>query len=109
MAQRTMGPEQFKKLIAEAVAKALDDKLEPTVAAAVAKAFADVGLRVDEPDHVDEGREDFRFLRRMREAYDSAAGKIGGFVILTMVAGLLGLIWTGLQLALATKTGAPPR
>jgi hypothetical protein len=109
MSQRTMGADQLRELISEAVAKAIDDKLEPAVAAAVAKAFADVGLRVDEPDHVDEGREDFRFLRRMREAYDSAAGKIGGFVILSIAAGLLGLIWTGLQLALVTKTGVHPR
>ena len=54
-------------------------------------ALADAGLRVDEPEQVDEAREDFRWLRRTRLAWDGAARKIGtailggGLVILGVV------------------------
>ncbi len=47
--------------------------------------FGDVGIRMDGPDHVDDAREDFRFLRRMRKGVNGAASKIGWLVILAIV------------------------
>lgn len=44
--------------------------------------FDRAGLRIDEPEHVDDAREDFRFLRKIRKFVDSASAKIGGFVIM---------------------------
>ena len=47
--------------------------------------FGDVGIRMDGPDHVDDAREDFRFLRRMRRGVNGAASKVGWIVILAIV------------------------
>ena len=38
--------------------------------------LADAGLRIDGPEHVDDAREDFRFLRRMRSAEQPQAAPI---------------------------------
>lgn len=51
--------------------------------------FDRAGLRIDEPAHVDDAREDFRFLRKIRKFADSAAARIGAFVIISGL-GLLG-------------------
>lgn len=51
--------------------------------------FDRAGLRLDEPEHVDDAREDFRFLRKIRKFNDGIAPRIGTFVIISGL-GLLG-------------------
>lgn len=51
--------------------------------------FDRAGLRLDEPEHVDDAREDFRFLRKIRKFNDNIAARIGTFVIISGL-GLLG-------------------
>lgn len=48
--------------------------------------LADVGLRIDGPDHIDDAREDFRFLRRLREGYDGASKRVGSYVLMALFA-----------------------
>ena len=63
--------------------------------------LADAGLRIDGPDHVDDAREDFRFLRRLRKNYDGAATQVGRWVIgglLTILGSILALgFWSWLS------------
>jgi hypothetical protein len=47
--------------------------------------FGNVGLRIDEDEHVDSAREDFRFLRRTRLKWDSAANRVGSIVLAAIV------------------------
>lgn len=44
--------------------------------------LADAGLRVDAAEQQDQAREDFRFLRRFRLAWDGAAKKVGNSMLL---------------------------
>ena len=53
--------------------------------------LADAGLRIDGPEHVDEAREDFRFLRKLRQAWDSAGNKVGNAVLFGVI-GIAGSI-----------------
>lgn len=71
--------------------------LKAIVKEAVREELHDVGLRMDEPQHVDEAREDFRFMRRLRKAVDSTASKIGTAIILALVGGLITLITLGFR------------
>lgn len=62
---------------------------------AVREELADSGLRLDGADHVDEAREDFRFLRRMRKGIDGTAAKVGWVVIAALLSGVIWLITAG--------------
>lgn len=59
--------------------------------------LADAGLRIDGPQHVDDAREDFRFLRRLRKGVDGTAAKIGWTVIAAVVGALIWLVTNGLN------------
>jgi len=59
--------------------------------------LADAGLRIDGPEHVDDAREDFRFLRKLRKGTDSYASKIGWAVIAAVVGGAIWLFTLGLD------------
>lgn len=72
-----------------------EDELIKAIRLAVRAEFSAAGLRIDEPEDQDESREDFRFLRRLRRRTDSVANKIGMAIILAVVAGLLGFLWSG--------------
>lgn len=97
----------LQRIVEDAVAKAIDEKkIEAAVTKAVNRAFFDVGLRVDEQDHIEEGRKDFTFVRRLRTAIDAASSTVGKTVLTGLVVALLGVVWLGVQLAV-TKTGAP--
>lgn len=73
------------------------DEMEALVRKAVRDELKAAGLRLDEPEHQDEAREDFRFLRRMRRTVDGAASRVG-YTILTAVLGGIGwLVFQGLQ------------
>lgn len=58
---------------------------------ALREELADAGLRLDGAEHQDEAREDFRFLRRLRQMWDGTAKKIGGAILtgLIVVAGVI--------------------
>lgn len=64
---------------------------------ALREELAEAGLRVDGPDHVDEAREDFRFVRKMRKAVEGIAAKIGWSVIAALVGAVLWLVTNGLN------------
>ena len=59
--------------------------------------FGDVGLRIDEPEHVDNAREDFRFLRKLRQGTDGYASKIGWFIIAAFLGGAIWLFTLGIN------------
>lgn len=107
MPQFTVDETTLKAIISEAVAKAVEDKMEASIERAVHNAFAQVGLRVETFDQAEDSRKDITFLRWLRTTYESASAKVGGAVIMAVVAGFLGLIWIGFQIAVTAKTGAP--
>lgn len=59
--------------------------------------LADAGLRIDGPEHVDDAREDFRFLRRARRFMDNTASKVGWVIILAIVSGVIWLLNLGVN------------
>lgn len=71
-------------------------QIATVVKAAVREEFADVGLRIDEADHVDEARKDFLFTRSLRLGVNGVAGKIGWFVIAAFLGGVVWLVQAGL-------------
>lgn len=73
------------------------DELETLVRKAVRDELDAAGLRVDEPEARDAAREDFRFLRRMRHAFDGAASKIGYAILLGVTSGIIWLFTQGLN------------
>ncbi len=64
------------------------DELKQLMREAVREEFDHVGISVGETDHVLAAREDFRWLRKTRMAFDKSAGIIGK-VVLTALAGLI--------------------
>ena len=73
-----------------------ESQLKKIIREAVREELADAGLRLHDADHQDEARADFLFLRRLRGAYHNLASKIGTTILLTLLAGLMGLVWIGL-------------
>lgn len=59
--------------------------------------LSDAGLRIDGPDHIDDAREDFRFLRKLRTGADGYASKIGWLFIAAVVSGVIWLFTLGLK------------
>lgn len=72
------------------------DELETLIRKAVRDELDAAGLRIDEPEARDAAREDFRFLRKMRNAFDGAASKIGYTILLALVGGVIWLVTQGL-------------
>lgn len=70
-------------------------QLRAVVREAVKEEFSDAGLRVDDPSHQDEAKEDFRFMRRFRKGVDGAASKIGMAIIVAVTSGLIWLVIQG--------------
>lgn len=73
-------------------------QLEAVTRKAVREELADAGLRLDGPEHVDDAREDFRFLRRFRKGVDGTAAKIGWAVIAAFLGAVFWLLNSGLNL-----------
>ena len=57
--------------------------------------FGNIGLRIDEDEHVDSAREDMRFLRRARLNWDGASKRVGNTVLGAIVAVLLAIAGAG--------------
>jgi len=73
------------------------EELKAVLREAIREELFAVGLRADEQAHVEAARRDFFFLRRLREATESAASRIGMAVMLSLVTGLLTVLWFGLK------------
>lgn len=59
--------------------------------------LADAGLRIDGPEHVDDARRDFMFLRSLRTGVNGTASKIGWVVIAAILSGAVWLFTSGLN------------
>ncbi len=58
--------------------------------------LAGAGLRLDEPEHQDEARRDFMFLRSFRQGVNGTAAKIGWLVIAAVAGAVIWLVNSGL-------------
>lgn len=65
--------------------------------------LADAGLRIDGPEHVDDAREDFRFLRRLRENWDGASKRVGNTILGAIVSLFLVILGAGFWAWLNSK------
>jgi len=75
----------------------LTDAIRDAIRVAVREELADAGLRLDDSDHQDAAKEDFRFLRRLRIGLDGVAAKIGWAIIAAIISGMLWLVNSGLD------------
>lgn len=73
-------------------------EIEHIVRKALRDELANAGLLLDEENHVFDAREDFRFLRRLRQAIDGTASKIGYAFLLAIVGGVSTAVWQGFKL-----------
>jgi hypothetical protein len=71
--------------IVDKIGKGFTDEQMAQLRAAFRDELADAGLRIDGPEHVDDAREDFRFLRRLRLIWDSSVSKVGSAVLTALV------------------------
>lgn len=74
-----------------------EDELKALIRDAVREEFSAAGLRIDDADNRDEAKEDFRFLRRLRQRTDSVANKIGMAIITVILLGAAGMLWDGFR------------
>ena len=58
--------------------------------------LASAGLRLDDPEHQDEARRDFMFLRSFRQGVNGTAAKIGWMVIAAVAGAVIWLVNSGL-------------
>lgn len=61
------------------------------------EALEDVGLRTDGPDHIEEARRDFMFVRSLRKGINGTASKIGWAVIMAFLGAIFWLFNNGLN------------
>ena len=83
--------EQQSRVLTELIQKVQASYLTPEqltqiVRSAVREEMADSGLRLDGEIHQDAAKEDFRFLRNLRETWDGAVSKVGNAVLIAVVA-----------------------
>lgn len=69
--------------------------------------LADAGLRLDDGKSQDAAREDFRWLRRARLAWDGAAIKVGGAILGALLV-ICGVVITSGLVAWVQSLGKPP-
>lgn len=89
----------------ETFSQAQLEQLEAMYRKVVREELADIGLRVDSPDHQEVAREDLRFLRHLRMAVDGAAAKVGWTVIAAILSGLGYIAYLGLEVWRAAGRG----
>jgi len=75
----------------------LTDAIRDAIRVAVREELADAGLRIDGPDHQDDARRDFMFIRSMRKAVNGAAAKVGWSIIVALIAAVFWLVNSGLD------------
>lgn len=72
-------------------------QLTDAIRHAVREELADAGLRIDGPDHQDDARRDFMFVRSLRKALNGAAAKVGWAIIAALIGAVLWLVNNGLD------------
>ncbi len=87
---------QLRRVVAEETGKAVAEETGKAVRAA----FADIGLYPDDPEERREVREDFRHLRRWRQATDAMAIKVGNVVLMAVAGGMVAAMWVGIKVHL---------
>lgn len=70
-------------------------QLTKVVKSAVREELADAGIRLDDADHQDEAREDFRFIRRLRVGVNGMAAKVGWVCIAAVLGGIIYIFTLG--------------
>lgn len=70
-------------------------QIEAVVRRAIREEFAEAGLRLDGPDHVDFARRDFMFVRSLRLAVNGVASKIGAAILIACIGGFVWLLQLG--------------
>lgn len=88
---------------ARKVSSMTEDQLIEVVRHAVRAELNMAGLRIDAPADIDEARADFAFVRRFRQAFNGAASKVGGAIILAIVSGVVWLVVVGAQAFFSAK------
>jgi len=73
------------------------EELKALLREAIREEFFAIGLRADEETHVEEARRDFFFLRRLRLSAEGVASKVGMAILLSLVTGILTVLWFGLK------------
>lgn len=85
-----------------------EDRLAEIIRASVREAVRaelfDAGLMVHEPEHKLDARNDFTFLRSMRERFDTVSGWVGKAIVGGVLTGFLALFVAGLK-AFGIKLG----
>jgi hypothetical protein len=78
-------------------------ELKSLIREALREELLALGLLIEEPEHVIEARDDFRFLRRLRKAQELIAARIGNVIVITLMAGTLSALWLGVKHMLARQ------
>lgn len=65
--------------------------------AVLVEVMGDAGLRLEQPEHEDEARRDFMFLRSLRKGVNGTAAKIGWLVIAAVCGAVIWLVNSGLN------------
>jgi ABC-type bacteriocin/lantibiotic exporter with double-glycine peptidase domain len=79
------------------------EELTQIVSEVVRREFENAGLIMEEAEHRQEAQKDFRFIRRFREAFDSASGIVGKAILTAIVVGVLGMLVVGFKLGVTSK------
>jgi len=89
---------------ARKVSSMTEDQLIDVIRHAVRTELDMAGLSINDSADVKEARADFAFVRRFRQAFNGAAAKVGGAIILAVVSGVVWLIVIGAQAFFQTKS-----
>lgn len=81
-------PEALKALMVEAVREVAESSMRDIIR----DEFFNVGMNARTDDHVETLREDFKFLRRLRKAVDSASGAVGKAILVGLAGALLAIV-----------------
>lgn len=85
----------------EELAEIIDAAVKRAMAPAIRAELKDAGLRLDGDANQTAAAQDFQFVRRVRTMFESASAKIGGAIILAVVAGIASLFVYGAKAFLA--------
>jgi hypothetical protein len=73
-------------------------ELKELIKEAVSEAFFDAGLRIDEQESIEEARNDFRFIRWLRNISEKTASQVGYLVLATLIGAFLFATWIGFRI-----------
>lgn len=85
----TVSEDRLTEIVREAVRQPVRD--------AVRAELFEAGLMLHEPEHKLDAREDFTFLRNMRQRFDTVSGWVGKAVVTAIMAGVLAVFVAGFK------------